>query len=172
MRLATGQRGQECRLMRWADVDEDKRLWTIPAEDAKNGEVHVVPLNDLAIGIIAEAKAEADAVRRPGRRKPKSEYVFPSRAGGGAIGYLGNADHALKEAGCTWQGHDLRRTAATVMSELGVTRFVQDRILNHVDATVGSRYDRYAHLAEKREALDKWGDHLAAVLAGGQKKGA
>ena len=166
LRLATAQRGHECKQARWADIDVDKRTWTIPAEVSKNGHVHVVPLNDLALEIIAAAKVERDKRRKPSRRKAASEYVFPSRVGGGPIQYLGNADHALKTAGCTWQGHDLRRTAATTMGELGVTRFVQDRVLNHIDASIGGTYDRYEYLAEKRDALERWERRLRELLKG------
>jgi hypothetical protein len=53
--------------------------------------------------------------------------------------------------------HDLRRTATTIKSEIGVSPFIKDRILNHRDPTVTGRYyDKYQYI-EKRDALDAWG---------------
>ena len=54
--------------------------------------------------------------------------------------------------------HDLRRTAATMISRLGHNRIVQDKVLNHVDSSVGGIYDRNDYTAEKLKALDDlWG---------------
>jgi integrase len=49
--------------------------------------------------------------------------------------------------------HDLRRTAASLMASLGVTRFVLGRVLNHVDSSITAVYDRHTYDAEKRQAL-------------------
>jgi integrase len=62
--------------------------------------------------------------------------------------------------------HDLRRTAATRMTELGFTRFMVDRILNHVEPGVGRVYDRYEYLREKRQALEAWAMRLEDIIAG------
>ena len=51
------------------------------------------------------------------------------------------------------------------MGKLGVSRFIQDRVLNHVDNTLQGRYDRYEYLAEKREALDKLGAYITKLVA-------
>jgi integrase len=49
--------------------------------------------------------------------------------------------------------HDLRRTVATRMRELGISRGDVKMVLNHVETDVTARYDRYDGLAEKRRAL-------------------
>jgi integrase len=64
-----------------------------------------------------------------------------------------------------WTLHDLRRTCATGLGRLGVFRFIQDRVLNHVDRTIGGVYDRWEYLPEKRHALEAWGRHLESVTA-------
>ena len=61
--------------------------------------------------------------------------------------------------------HDLRRTAATRMTELGFTALV-DRVLNHVERGVGRFYDRYEYLREKRAALEAWAHRLEAIVTG------
>ncbi len=62
--------------------------------------------------------------------------------------------------------HDLRRTVATRMRELGISRGDVKMILNHVETDVTARYDRYDGLAEKRRALDLWAKHLMQIIDG------
>ena len=47
LRLITAQRGVEVHNMCWKNVDLDRRWWTVPASDAKNGLPHRVPLRTL-----------------------------------------------------------------------------------------------------------------------------
>ena len=64
--LVTAQRPGEVAFMEWADLDMKGGWWTIPAEKAKNGLSHRVPLNELAKEILESL--------------PKcSRYVFPNR---------------------------------------------------------------------------------------------
>jgi integrase len=65
------------------------------------------------------------------------------------------------------RGHDLRRTAASLMASGGVPRFVISRVLNHsAEKDITSVYDRYSYDAEKRAAMEFWNRQLAAVLRG------
>ena len=70
-------------------------------------------------------------------------------------------------AGLTgWRLHDLRRTAATRMAELGTLPHVIEAILNHVSghrAGVAGIYNRATYANEMREALERWGDHIGAI---------
>ena len=70
-----------------------------------------------------------------------------------------------------WTAHDLRRTVATGMAELGVTPFHIAHVLNHVSTTKATittkAYAHYTYEAEKREALDMWAARLSAIIAGG-----
>jgi integrase len=63
-----------------------------------------------------------------------------------------------------WTIHDLRRTAATGMGRLGVSRFIIGRVLNHADSSVTGIYDRHEYLNEKRQALEAWGIHLENLV--------
>lgn len=60
--------------------------------------------------------------------------------------------------------HDLRRTAASQMTALGVSRLVVGKILNHSEREVTAVYDRHSYDAEKREALAKWGARLEEII--------
>ena len=66
-----------------------------------------------------------------------------------------------------FRGHDLRRTAASLIASGGVPRFVISRILNHsADKDITSVYDRYSYDAEKRAAMEFWDRQLSAILRG------
>ena len=60
----------------------------------------------------------------------------------------------------------MRRTFATRLSGLGVSKEDRDALLNHIRSDVGSRhYDLYEHAKEKRTALSKWNDALTGILS-------
>jgi hypothetical protein len=63
--------------------------------------------------------------------------------------------------------HDLRRTCATGMAELGIAPHVLDRVLNHVSGTikgVAKIYDRAEYKIERKVALDSWGRHVEGLV--------
>jgi integrase len=66
-------------------------------------------------------------------------------------------------SGVDYVPHDLRRTAATFMTSMGISRLVVSKILNHVESGVTAIYDRHSYDAEKREALEKWGQRLEEI---------
>ena len=72
-----------------------------------------------------------------------------------------------------WRLHDLRRTVATRMADLGVQPHVIEAVLNHVSghkAGVAGVYNRALYTAEKRKALEVWGEHMRAVVEGDARK--
>ena len=67
-----------------------------------------------------------------------------------------------------WRIHDLRRTAATRMADLGVQPHVIEAVLNHVSghrAGVAGTYNRAMYSAEKKAALKLWAEHLRQFVA-------
>jgi len=65
-----------------------------------------------------------------------------------------------------WTLHDLRRTCATGMGELGVPPHIVELVLNHQSGHKGGIagvYNRAVNGKERREALDRWDKHIAAV---------
>jgi integrase len=63
--------------------------------------------------------------------------------------------------------HDLRRSVATGMAELGVQPHVVEAVLNHVSghkSGVAGVYNRASYDKEKRAALDRWADHVLAAV--------
>jgi hypothetical protein len=65
-----------------------------------------------------------------------------------------------------WRLHDIRRTVATRMGELGILPHVIEAVLNHISghkAGVAGIYNRSTYTNEKREALDLWAAHLVSI---------
>jgi len=75
-----------------------------------------------------------------------------------------------KESGVSdWRLHDLRRTGVSGMARLGVPPHVADKVLNHQSGTisgVAAVYQRHEFLAERKDALDRWGGHVGRLLQG------
>lgn len=154
LRLLTAQRGIEVLSMRWEDMDGD--WWTIPADVSKNKLAHRVPLSP-----------QANAILHVLRRDSKgSGWVFPS-PGGGHLRWLGKAAREIRDrVGFDWKPHDLRRTAATLMTSMGVSRLVVSKILNHVESGVTAVYDRSSYDLEKWQALILWGNRVERIVSG------
>lgn len=154
--LATAQRRAETAAAKWEEVDLEAGIWVIPAENAKNGKPHVVPLSDFAIRILKDVPKFAN-----------SPYVFPTTRQSPISGFT-KALQRIAEASDTfgWRYHDLRRTSASGMARAGVAPHVVEKVLNHVSGTisgVAAVYNRYGYDAEKREAMEAWGGVLAAL---------
>src|SRR3974390_2080474 len=67
-----------------------------------------------------------------------------------------------------WRLHDLRRTCVSGMAGLGIAPPVADKVTNHQAGTisgVAAGHQRHEFLAERREALERWGAHLVRIVA-------
>jgi integrase len=155
--LLTAQRGGEVRTMRWVDVDLDTGWWTIPAQIAKNGLAHRVPLSPAAYDLLPQLQATTS-----------SSWVFPSpRLAQRPIRNVHKPAGQLETiSGVVFVPHDLRRTAASHMTSMGIPRLVVAKILNHIEPGVTRVYDRHSYDAEKRQALDAWGRKVMALVTG------
>ncbi len=172
IKLATAQLKGEIVGAAVSEFDLEASVWTIPGERSKNGQAHRVPLSSLALGLIHEAHDLAG----------DSPWLFPSPRGEGPIDPLA-ANHALYKTLRPaprkrpkpaieiedMTPHDLRRTAASFMTSLGISRLTVGKILNHVETGVTAVYDRHGYDAEKRHALDAWAAHLEGILSGKAK---
>lgn len=52
--LLTAQRRDEVSGMRWAELDFDKRIWTIPKSRTENSKDHIVHLSEQALTVLGE----------------------------------------------------------------------------------------------------------------------
>jgi integrase len=174
--LATAQRRTEVGNMAWSELNRRERLWTLPRERTKADRSHQVPLSSLALSIIEECPVYGDYVfskARNGRDRnsappisgwSKAKAVLDKLVLAEAIALaVAQGDEPPKSL-AEWHLHDLRRTAATYMAKLGVERVVIGKILNHAETEVTAIYDRHRYDAEKRRALDLWGEKLTLLV--------
>ncbi|MAY61480.1 MAG: hypothetical protein CML29_04650 [Rhizobiales bacterium] len=167
--LATLQRGGEVIGAHWTEIDLDKRLWTVPAARMKGKRPHVVPLNEIATGLLLEASEAMGAEGHVFKSSAEERGHFDRHAFTRSMNRLTTA---LKIPRAT--PHDFRRTGATNLTSerIGIPRFVVSQVLAHSGDTGGSavvtgrHYDLYDYLAEKRRALDAWGRLLTEIVSG------
>ena len=158
MRLAlvTGQRRSEIATMERPELDLEGRLWTIAPAKSKNRKTHLVPLSALAVEILE------------GLPRIDDRYVFSTRAGTRISGFSKAKARAATLSGVmTWRLHDLRRTMATRLAELGVPHPVVATLLNHSPRGVmgvTAIYSRYQYLDERREAMERWAQRIGEIV--------
>src|SRR6266568_1058912 len=151
----TGQRREEVARVTWDEVDLDQRLWSLPNRRTKNGKPHIVHLSDQSIAVLNRAPNLGQFVLSLSGAKPFQMFSLAKR-------------HLDELSGVRdWCLHDLRRTCVSGMARLGVAPHVADKILNHQTGTisgVAAVYQRHDFVAERRDALQLWGTHVARVL--------
>jgi integrase len=156
--LLTGCRLNEVARMRWTELDGAQ--WLIPGDRTKNHRAHIVPLPPLARDILSSVK-----------KIEGCEYVFSTTGVSPVSGWSKTKirlDEAMKPT-TPWVLHDLRRTAATSMAELGIAPHIIEAALNHVSgakAGVAGTYNRAAYLPEKKAALERWAAHIDGLVSG------
>ena len=159
--VLTGARRTEIGGMRRSEIDLAACTWTLPPERSKNGRAHTIPLHSLALGIIQSVPQQLG-------RDP----LFGTKAAIGFTSWSGKAAFD-KRAGVTgWALHDIRRTVATRMADLGVQPHIVEAVLNHQSGHKGGVagiYNRSTYEREVRSALAVWEHHIAG-LVGGERK--
>jgi integrase len=164
--ILTGQRRTEIGGLRWSEIDLAESLIRLPAERCKNHLAHLVPL-------APPVRALLEAVPRQG------EFVLGTTATGFSA-YSGSKTAldaritaaraaADREPIPPWVIHDLRRSMSTHMGEqLGIAPHIVEAVLNHINhkAGVAGVYNKATYEREKRQALDRWADHMMAAVEG------
>lgn len=161
MLLLTGCRREEVIAMRRSELSDDGKTWTIPGERTKNHLTHIVPLPPLAREILAGVE-------------PIGNFMF-STTGKTPVAGFSKLKHRLddKMQIPPWRLHDLRRTCATGMAEIGIAPHVVEACLNHVSgakAGVAGTYNRAAYAEEKKAALERWADHVSGLVTSRKAK--
>ncbi|MFZ2656848.1 MAG: tyrosine-type recombinase/integrase [Victivallales bacterium] len=155
--LFTGARRANIQAAKWADIDIERKIWTISEEDFKTGEETEIILSDAACEILT-------------RRLEKSEsgYVFPSNGKSGHIVETKTAwRRLLKKSGIkNFHMHDLRRTFGSYQANTGASLQVIGKSLGHRSTDATEIYARL-DLAPVRESVEK---ATAAILAAATKK--
>ena len=154
--LVTGQRIGEVTGITLDEIDFAKAVWNLPKERTKNGSAHTVPLSNMALDLIAEA-----------RKTEVNGRLF--RLNTQRLGNLLNQKRARLPVR-DWSAHDLRRTACTHLAEMGVSPLVIGACVNHRSQTKSGitlgTYVRYDFSAEKRDALTLWANRVEGIVRG------
>src|SRR5262249_53095025 len=152
----TGQRREEVAGLTWQELDLEQRAWTIPKSRTKNAKAHLVHLSEQSLAVLTSADQRGPLVFSLRGTKAFQEFSRAKRSLDQLSGVTG------------WQLHDLRRTCVSGMARLGVPPHVADKILNHQSGTisgVAAVYQRHEFLVERREAFERWGAHVANIVA-------
>jgi integrase len=168
--ILTMQRRQEVAEMDWSEIDLETKTWTLPAERAKNGEAHIVPLSSLAVTELEALGPQERGLLFTTTGKTAVSGFSKAKQSLGAEMKVVARERAEKRGGdpdsvaiSDWRFHDLRRTGATNLQALGIPIEVTEAVLNHISGTragVAGIYNRYRYEPEKRSALEAWDQRL------------
>ena len=146
--ILTATRTNEVLRARWAEVDLDAKVWTIPGVRMKSGREHRVPLSARAFKILKRAKEIADG----------GPYVFPGRTSTKPLSNMAFLMllRRLKHDAITTHGFrsSFRDWAA---EKTNVPRAVCEAALAHTlrDKTEAA-YNRTDLFDRRRELMDTW----------------
>lgn len=154
--LLTATRREEAAGIRWRDVDS--AIGTLRLPETKNGLPHVIPLPRQALGVLAALKCGKTG-----------DLVFATGTGGRLSNWDREAKRIMKASDTSaWTRHDLRRTAATIMGELGVEPHIIEAALNHavVFSGLAATYNKSRYQKQVGMALQELADRLDTIEAG------
>ena len=158
--LLTGARLKEVSQASWSEISISDRTLDLPGSRTKNERAHQIQLSVQTLKILLSL--------------PKIEgqdFLFSTNGKTPVSGFSKVKKRLDILCGvANWRFHDLRRSFATHSSEkLSVSPVIVDKILNHRTGQVRgvtAVYQRGEYLAERREALQKWGDYIERLVAG------
>lgn len=159
--ISFGCRTQELRLAETKEFNFETQVWTVPAAHNKTRDKD-------------QAKGQSGEIKRPipDALTPMLKALCEQHKGGYLLGELKSAEavsgwggKVYKLLGHTesWSLHDLRRTVATGLNDMGIAPHVVEALLGHSIQGVAGIYNRSQYLPEKLDALNKWQDRLALL---------
>jgi integrase len=153
--ILTGQRKNEIASIHTSWIQNGTLV--VPKEIAKNAREHAIPISPLAASLLHYSRS---GLLFPAARDPSRPFSFWQAKD--------DLDRILGDKVGKWTLHDLRRTMATRMAEMGTAPHVIERILNHVTGSlsvVHLAYNRATYQREMREAIELWERHIRSLCA-------
>ena len=172
--LSTLCRIGELSKAKFSDLNFELKTLTIPKENSKNGKAHTVYLSDFAVEQfkVLTSVASNDVWLFPNRDGSShvSEKSITKQVGGrqseNILSNRSKDNQALVLSGGKWTPHDLRRTGATIMGDLGVAPDVTEKCLNHTEENKVKRiYQRQKLEVEQAEAWQVLGNRLYLLVS-------
>ena len=166
LELLTGARCGEISGLRAEEIDRQKWIWTLPASRSKNGRQRVTPILGVAREILEQRLSGVE--KGPLFLLDKGVVVSSAHIGH----YLLTRRATLPIA--VFTSHDLRRTFATMLAEMGVALDLVAAIVGHESGGRDTRalVRHYVHsdmLERKAHALKAWDERLKAIVTGGER---
>lgn len=168
--------GEICKA-EWQHLDLEAKTWKIPAENSKNKKPHTIYLSDFAIRhfeLLAILKNSEKWIY-PNTdntdhvcEKSISKQIGDRQLVDGRQPMSGRSKfcNALKLADGKWTPHDLRRTGATIMGNLGVRPDVIEKCLNHIEQNkMKKTYQHQSLITEQQQAWKLLGEHLEILTS-------
>ena len=157
--LHTMTRPAEAAGTTWAEIDFEKRIWTIPKERMKKRRAHPIPLSDQTLALLETLKPYS------GHR----EHVFPADRNPRTHANSQTANMALKRMGFQDRlvSHGLRSMASTILNEHGWDPELIEVALAHVDKDeVRSAYNRADYIERRRPMMTWWSEYIQKAATG------
>lgn len=148
--MLTGQRRSEISHLEWTELQSDRI--EIGGHRSKNGKPITTPLTDEANALLAALP------------RNNGIYVFSTTGGHRPIGNFSRTKDKLAEKSgvADWTYHDFRRSMATNLAEIGISRFDITTALNHQDVSVTGIYERSENCKLKLNTLSIWSKIILA----------
>ena len=151
--MLTMTRPSEASGAKWAEIDLNARLWTIPAERMKAREPHTVPLSTQAVKILEKLQPVTG----------RFTYVFPKHGNNNAPMNSSSANVAIKRMGYAGKqtAHGLRGLARTYLAEQNTNHEHAEACLAHkTGGNVSLAYNHATYLEQRKAIMQKWGDFV------------
>lgn len=152
-------RPSNLRFMKWNDINFDKKLWIITADEMKSKKDHIVPLSNSVLKVIEEMREISFSI---------SEFVFPSRRSHTMALSENTLNFGLKRMGFDVTSHGFRHTASTLLHENMREHKIQSDVIeiqlsHRVGNSVHQVYNKALYLDERIELMQWWSDYLDAL---------
>jgi integrase len=160
--ILLGARRGEIGGMCWREFDLEKASWTLPVARSKNGRAHTLPLMPMALAIIRQIPQMVSRNQLFGERANRFTAWARNKT---------TLDERSSVTG--WTVHDIRRSVATGMADIGIGPHIIEAVLNHYSghrAGPAGVYNRSSYEREVRAALALWEDHVRTLVEGGERK--
>jgi integrase len=149
--ILTGQRRHQIASLHTSHVNFEEGTISWPPELMKTGKRHTIPMCNAVEALLPQ----------------RSGLLFPNKFGQ-PFTFASNCDRAFRDdvGFGDWVLHDLRRTLATRWQEMGIEIATTEKMLSHSAITGGlvGVYQRSSYLVSMRLAVQKWEEHLHALL--------
>ena len=161
--ILTAQRANEIAGLSWPEIDFERGVISLPGSRVKNGRAHEIPLARTTRAILQARLRTEDRTLLFGLREGRPYngwHVSKIRLDR----KIAEATGAPLEA---WVVHDIRRSVATRMADIGIAPHIIESLLNHVSGHKGGIagiYNRALYSAEKAQALSRWDEHISALV--------